>query len=280
LFFLRRLRQAYSRNDAGPNTITALTSREAPRIFTPEYYERMRKLEQGSWWNAGMRDIAALLLDLAALPSAGLLLDVGCGSGQTLDWFTRMRPRWRGLGLDLADEGLAAARAKGLDVVRSSALDLPLPSHCVDLVITLDVLQHVPLAGGDVKALSEIARVLKPGGYLFVRTNAQAFPHTADDPVFQFHKYEIDELHAKLSDAGFRILRISRANAVLGLAEIPRELKAVKQEHSYHGILAEPRAAPGLIDGAKRRWLRLEGRAIRRGFRWPFGRTMVALCRR
>ena len=42
----------------------------APRIFTPEYYARMRDLEDASWWNAGMRDVAALLLDTARLPPA------------------------------------------------------------------------------------------------------------------------------------------------------------------------------------------------------------------
>src|SRR4030095_5096768 len=27
-----------------------------PRIFTPEYYARMRELETSGWWNAAMRD--------------------------------------------------------------------------------------------------------------------------------------------------------------------------------------------------------------------------------
>src|SRR5262245_54440697 len=134
----------------------------------------MRDLEEGFWWNAGMRDIVAMLLQLAALPSAGVLLDIGCGSGQTLKWFAGHHPGWSTVGLDVAPGGLASARAFGMDVMRAAALDLPVRSQSVDLVITLDVLQHVPLGGGDVAAISEIARVLKPGGYLFARTNAQA----------------------------------------------------------------------------------------------------------
>ena len=35
----------------------------APRIFTPEYYARMRELEAGSWWNAAMRDVAGNVAD-------------------------------------------------------------------------------------------------------------------------------------------------------------------------------------------------------------------------
>ncbi|MFP5356735.1 MAG: PadR family transcriptional regulator, partial [Gemmatimonadota bacterium] len=40
--------------------------------FTPEYYERMRRPEGVSWWNAGMRDIAAVLLEQADLPPGTL----------------------------------------------------------------------------------------------------------------------------------------------------------------------------------------------------------------
>lgn len=253
----------------------------APRIFTPEYYKRMHDLEEGSWWNAGMRDVASLLLDLAPLPPTGLLLDVGCGSGQTMEWFKGMHPGWRTIGLDVAPEALAAARANGLkEIVRGSALQLPLSAHSVDVVISLDVLQHLPLGGGDAEALDEIARVLKRGGFLFVRTNAQSFPTTGDDPIFQFHKYRPRELGKKLAAAGLRVMRLSRVNALLGLAEIPRELRARGQEQSYHGLLAQPGAESGWSVRVKRGWLRLEGRIVRHGARWPLGRTIVALCQR
>ena len=66
----------------------------APRIFTPEYYAHMRSLEGGSWWNAGMRDVALGLLGLAHLPAEGLALDVGCGSGQTMAWLRTVLPGW------------------------------------------------------------------------------------------------------------------------------------------------------------------------------------------
>jgi SAM-dependent methyltransferase len=253
----------------------------APRIFMPDYYERMRELERASWWNAGMRDVASMLLGLVTLPARGRLLDVGCGSGQTMSWFSSLQPEWRTLGIDVAPEGLAAARACGLrTVLRASALDLPLPTALVDLVISLDMLQHVPLDGGDVRALAEMARVLKPGGHLFLRTNGQSFPRVADDPTFQFHKYDTEELRSKLRDAGFRVVRLGRVNALLGLAEIPRELRVRNGEHSYHGLLSEPRAEPRWLAALKRAWLRLEGRLVRRGASLPLGRTIVALCQR
>jgi SAM-dependent methyltransferase len=164
--------------------------------------------------------------------------------------------------------------------MRASALRLPLSSASVDLVITLDVLQHLPLDGGDRQALNEAARVLKPGGYVFARTNAQSFPHTADDPQFEFRKYDRPQLRQRLEDAGFEVLRLSRINALLGLAEIPRELRARHHPNSYHGILSQTRFEPAWRSTLKRRWLAFEGRALRMGVRWPLGRSFVALGRR
>jgi SAM-dependent methyltransferase len=252
----------------------------APRIFTPEYYERMRRLEDSSWWNAGMRDVAAMLLEQASLPATGLMLDVGCGSGQTISWFGRNHRGWRTVGLDVAWEAVAAAHRACAKVCVASALTLPLPDDSIDLAVTLDVVQHLPLANGDAQALAELRRVLKTGGHLLVRTNAQAFPHAGNDEAASFHKYEPAEFRAKLETAGFAVVRLSRLNALLGLAEIPRELKAKRSQRTeYHGLLAEPSTQRSRMSSLKRAWLLLEGRLVCTGWQLPFGRTIVALCR-
>jgi SAM-dependent methyltransferase len=251
----------------------------APLIFTPEYYERMRRLERVSWWNAGMREVAAMLLEDVSLPAGGTLLDVGCGSGQTMTWFETLYQGWRTFGLDVALDGLTAARDLGARVACASALALPFRDGTVDVVITLDVLQHLPLDGGDVTALREMRRVLKPGGTLFIRTNAQAFPKTPADRQFDFRKYTPEELGESLTAAGFRVERLSRINALLGLAEIPRELRARQGGDGYHGLLAQPRVDAGWVYRTKMRCLRWEAAAVRRGTKLPFGRSIVALCR-
>ncbi len=258
----------------------ATTPTAPPRIFTPEYYARMRALEQHSWWNAGMRDIAGMMLQRARLPRAGKLLDAGCGSGQTMRWFLSDRPEWTATGIDVALEGVAAAKSAGLSVQLASALDLPFGSDSFDLIITLDVLQHLPLDGGDSAALAEFSRVLRPEGILLVRTNAQSFPAAADDPEFSFRKYDPGQLRRRLDEAGLDVVIMGRANALLGLAEIPRELRAGRVGKSgYHGILAEPREESALPRALKRAWLRLEGRALAAGWNLPLGRTIFALCR-
>lgn len=228
-----------------------------------------------------MRDIAEMLLRRTTLPDAGMLLDAGCGSGQTIAWFLERHPRWTAIGLDVAEDGLAVARGNGLAVCSASALVLPLADESVDLVVSLDVLQHLLLEGGDGMALAEFFRVLRPGGKLLIRTNAQSFPRTRDDKEFAFRKYEPQELRGRLVRAGFEIFALGRCNALLGLAEIPRELAAARHEGAgYHGILSEPSRRTGIAHRLKRGWLRLEGRALAAGLPLPFGRTLFGLCRR
>ncbi len=249
-----------------------------PRIFQPDYYARMRALEEGSWWNAGMRDIAARLFHEAGLPSEGVLLDAGCGSGQTMAWFREVWPGWSTVGLDVAKDGLQAARIGwGEPVFGASVQSIPLPDASVDAVITLDVLQHLPLGSGDGVALGEFRRVLRPGGWLLIRTNAQAWPRIPDDPTFNFHKYSTRELRETLRRSGFRTRRIGRVNALLGLAEIPRELRAQKRDGAgYSGLLAEVSPA-GTSWHLKRAWLRFEGGLVARGLSLPLGRTLLAV---
>ena len=228
-----------------------------------------------------MRDVAGSLLRDARLPERGLLVDVGCGSGQTISWFQGEWPDWAAAGLDIAREGLAAASDLGHAVVQASATALPHADSCADLIITFDVLQHLPLDGGDAEALSEMRRVLKRDGVLLIRTNAQAFPRADDDRKYNFRKYTPDLLRGRLESAGFKVATLGRVNALLGLAEIPREVRALRSQSSeYHGILSQPRPTHSLVDSIKRRWLAFEGRALRDGWHLPWGRTIFALCRR
>ncbi|MEO7366464.1 MAG: class I SAM-dependent methyltransferase [Gemmatimonadaceae bacterium] len=255
-----------------------------PPIFGEEYYAHGRDVEARHWWNAGMRDVATEIINLAQLPATGQMLDIGCGSGQGMHWFARLRPRWNVAGLDLGMDGLRAAKMIGLRaVVLGTGVSLPVADSAIDVVITLDMLQHLPLDGGDNEALHEIRRVLKPRGHLFIRTNVQSFPRENDDPEAVWHKYDAGELEEKLGAAGFSVIRLSRINAILGLAEIPRAIRQARwsrERFSYEAAIAAPTSTGGLANKIKRGVLRFEGRAVRAGVRLPVGRSLVALCRR
>jgi len=97
---------------------------------------------------------------LESFPPGSFVIDVGCGSGWTLE--EHLARGGRGAGTEVDEGCLVAARRKGLDVVRAPAESLPFETASADGVIFSGVL---PFTDED-QAFAEIARVLRPGGRL------------------------------------------------------------------------------------------------------------------
>lgn len=114
--------------------------------------------------NRGLVDAFESLRESAGAPRTGRLLEVGCAHGLLLE-HARSRG-WSVRGVEFSTDAANAARARGLDVVTGTLEDARLPAGSADLVYLGDVLEHVP----DCRAtLAEVARVLAPGGHLFLR---------------------------------------------------------------------------------------------------------------
>src|SRR5215207_10375295 len=89
------------------------------------------------------------------------VLDLGCGAG-VLALLKRKGVTLAGV--DLSGECALAARRNGYDVTCAAELTrLPFRADSFDYVVSLDVLGHVEFGEKDA-VLSEVARVLRPGG--------------------------------------------------------------------------------------------------------------------
>ncbi|HEX7956743.1 MAG TPA: methyltransferase domain-containing protein [Pyrinomonadaceae bacterium] len=89
------------------------------------------------------------------------VLDLGCGAG-VLALLKRKGVTLSGV--DLSPECALAARRNGYDLTGAASLTrLPFADRSFDYVVSLDVLGHVEFKDKDA-VLSEIARVLRPGG--------------------------------------------------------------------------------------------------------------------
>lgn len=99
------------------------------------------------------------------------VVDIGCGAGTDLLLAARkVGPRGRAIGVDMtpamAERARAGARALGfdhVDVRLGDALELPVDSRSVDVVISNGVINLTPDKD---RAYAEAFRVLKPGGRL------------------------------------------------------------------------------------------------------------------
>jgi ubiquinone/menaquinone biosynthesis C-methylase UbiE len=107
------------------------------------------------------------------LPAGARILDAGCGTGLlTLALLRVLRRPADITAVDLSGRSLQTARRAvrklaarlrhRVAYVRADALSLPFPADSFDLVVTSGVLEYLPLRAG----LSELARVLAPGGHL------------------------------------------------------------------------------------------------------------------
>ena len=99
------------------------------------------------------------------------VLDVGCGGGYTCEFLAKRNLKMHGLDLSHSSikEASLHAQAQGLKIhyTQGDACALPFPDSHFDVVVCVDVFEHVE---SPQKAISEIARVLKPGGHLLYDT--------------------------------------------------------------------------------------------------------------
>lgn len=103
------------------------------------------------------------------------VLEVGCGTGLVLRKLAGAASR--AVGVDLSPGMLAHARARGLDVHEGSATALPFADASFDVAVSFKTLPHVPDLHG---ALSEMARVVRPGGVLIAELyNPRSVRHLA-----------------------------------------------------------------------------------------------------
>ncbi|MEO5742695.1 MAG: methyltransferase domain-containing protein [Vicinamibacterales bacterium] len=98
-----------------------------------------------------------------------IVLDLGCGSGRFCVWSVDTGAHL--VGADTGTFFAGEARAS-VDLVVGELRQLPFADGCVTKAYTIDVLEHLSPEGLHA-TLGEIARILQPGGALFVYTHVR-----------------------------------------------------------------------------------------------------------
>jgi SAM-dependent methyltransferase len=250
-----------------------------PEIFSPSYYERLDLLERRHWWCRSVRRVALRMIEpLTAL--TGVVLDAGCGTGGFLAAMAARHPSMRGVGADVSIDALGRARGHGVErLIDASVVALPVVSERIDLVVSNDVLQHLP-EGEDARAVAETYRVLKPGGYFCLRSNLGT-PVAAGPSLHR--RYDRPALSRLVQAGGFSILKHRVLHPLAGWwtslhDQAPGEGEGEHKE-SGHGLSLVLPAAP--INAAIDLYTRLEDAIVRRlPFCVPRGDSQILLAQK
>lgn len=191
----------YSENFAGwSDDLTALHEEAAGDSHPIDLASRQNAIQQVSKY----------------LPSARtVIMEIGCSSGFLLNDLAKEFPKTVLIGADVVKEPLyrLAKNLPGIPLLRFDLLKCPLPDNSVDILIMLNVLEHIE---HDVDALKKAFNLLKPGGALIVEVPAGPLLYDAYDAELQhFRRYSPVELQNKLKQAGFIITRRSHLGFLL-----------------------------------------------------------------
>lgn len=206
----------------------------------PRYYRRTFHWQSDGWFSrrsaryydpgvdllfGGTTDIMRrmLLPDLAAFLrplSEARVLDVACGTGRFLGQLHEVVPGARLYGLDLSSAYLAHAREQlahvpDLSLIADNAELMPFADGTFDAVTSVFLFHELP-SDARRKAMSEIARVVRPGGLVALLDSVQLddapdvafflhnFPRVYHEPYYK--GYLQDPLPAIAREAGLEVL--------------------------------------------------------------------------
>ena len=155
--------------------------------------------ERWHWWFLGrIRILESVLRRQLPKPVANVL-SVGCGPAPGLVWllpFVNGDGAVVGLDMELLH---ARNQPKGIRFAIGALPQTPLADATFDLVLALDVLEHLD---DDKAGLADLARLVKPGGVLMITVPALPSLWGGQDVVSHHRRRYTRRTFARLFDAG------------------------------------------------------------------------------
>lgn len=171
------------------------------------FWKRMLRADGGrfrnSWYERLMLAIAEE--DTADFVNGKIIADFGCGPRGSLAWANGALVR---IGIDVladryAEEFTDNILSHGMVYLKSTESVIPLPSGLVDVIFTLNAMDHVDDFGA---VCDEVVRVLKPGGEFVGSLNLEQ-PSSPAEPQRLTEQIIENELLSRLEIKSYRLAR-------------------------------------------------------------------------
>jgi SAM-dependent methyltransferase len=202
-----------------------------------------------------------------------VVLEVGCSSGFFLEDLRRALPHAFVIGSDYVRGplDLLAQRLPDVPLLQFDLVHCPLPAESVDVVVLLNVLEHIE---DDAAAVRQLRRILRPGGAVVIEVPAGPHLYDVYDKVLMhFRRYRLSGLCRLLEASGLRVAHASSLGTLLypGFWYVKRKNKRYlsEPEEVQRRVVARAIRKTGrnrLLEGVM--WV--EG-VLRRAVPLPFG---------
>jgi ubiquinone/menaquinone biosynthesis C-methylase UbiE len=148
-----------------------VTRLDDPALVADEYADETRLRRRASAYTGAHTALDARVPAVAAVVEArpARVLEVGCGWGELAEWLARDTAA-QVVAVDLSERMVELARARGVDAQVGDVQELPFADASFDVAVAAWMLYHVPDLD---RGISELARVLRPGGILVAVTNSR-----------------------------------------------------------------------------------------------------------
>jgi len=200
------------------------------------------------------------------------ILDIGCGTGALM---AELQSFGEVYGVDPSEKAIMFCQARGLwNVTRGSVTNIPYPDDYFDVILALDVLEHIE---DDEKGISETRRVLKPGGISIIFSPAFNFLWSVTDELSEhYRRYTLNEIRSKLATGGFSILQSSYFNTFLFLPILAIRLTVRLFQIP---VQSENEMVSENVNELLYKIFHLESQFLPR-VRFPFGVSVMVVCRK
>ncbi len=162
------------------------------------YYKDYFDLERNHWWFlARNKIIKAQVEELFTGKGESLkIINVGVATGATSEMLANFGEV---TSIEFEQDCIDFTKSKiDIDIQIGSILDLKYPDETFDLVFSFDVIEHVE---NDQLAASELIRVCKKGGFVFITVPAFMSIWSQHDVInHHFKRYLISEIHVLFSN--------------------------------------------------------------------------------
>lgn len=231
-------------------------------------------LEEHHFWWKVRRSLVHRLIEHRVDLSQASVLDIGCGSGVTIEYLDRAGAK-AVVGVEIDETSTREGSTVEDRIVRGDFISMDLEGEH-DIVMMLDVLEHLQ---DDVGALAKVRGLVSDRGLVVLTVPAHMWLWTKHDETnAHFRRYRAREVRDLLRGAGFEVDQLGYMFAGLILPKLMfRWLEKVGVDSKDGSI----RSGQGpLMSRVAFRWFSWEAAlALKRNGMLPVGTSVVAVAR-